>query len=1214
MSRHFEIYVFAALLGGCAGDGCLEPIPNGFPSDLRVSKSVQLRVSDSGLRALEENAAGVVDELVPGGLQFDVPPSCSGNPEICCGYPVGTCGVAIDLSEHPGDSPRLQISPGANSGDPVGVTLRARVRTSPGPLKIHYEVAFIGANCDVHLNTESSGDPSVTVQTQLLFSQDPAVGTTRVAFGSMSVGGLDTGDIDIDGNLICDLADLFKSFFVDTVRDQLEEQAAGAIGDLLCKPCTDNEQCAPYGTCDGNTCQINDASGQRCMQELGVTGRFSAAGLLEGFPLDAAFDLYLVTGGFADGRNSGLSLGFVAGARAGNDGAPICGPPAAAPEPPAGGVPEMSVLDKNQLAEVGGEFDFGLGVHVSFLERVGWAVYQSGLLCLTIDSQMVDMLNTDTIALMMPSLVDLLHGPPRPMAITLRPQATPIVTLGGASAVELTLPNVKMDFSAMIDERFARLFTAQLDLTLPLDLEIDASGALVPVLGDVDDAFVGATIQSTGLLEESDAEIADKLGALGALAMPMLADAIGPIELPSIAGLTMRVPPGGILPIDDNQFLGIFGTLEHVPASMRAAAETEARIVAVHVPAAEAFSSPRLRRDERPVVELELGGKPPGSLTGDLEWQVRVDGGLWSHFTREPKLAISRPELWLAGHHRIEVRARMLGMPETTDLTPAELSATIDPAAPRVELRRDGSAVVVEAYDGVTASSNLVAEYRLGGKDGKWKRLAALPARIDEVYDPSSLEVRVTDESGNTASASGEGLSRAVASRSGGGCAVSGSGAGAWWLALPLMVLALRGKRRWYALLLAALAAGAMGCTGNLVGGDDDDTPPQDTQKIVYGRWSDVAVAEGGQRTMFSAYEQILGDLVVGEVSAGGEVTLKAVDGVPDAPADNAPGTEHRGGVSQEGPDVGAWTSIAFAGTEARVAYQDREAKSLKFAVEGDEGWQVHEVDATPDAEVGLYASLAISPGGLPGIAYLAHGVSDGADGLVAELRWAQASVAAPASAADWTVEVIATAPAPETESAVADLPNGTGLFASAGFLPDGRAVVAFYDHDQGDLRLATRESSGWQIADLDADPATDTGRFASLAVGSDATVHVAYQDYGAGALRYVTWSNGTVGATEVVDTGARDDAAHSVGSSAALFLDAQGIPTVVYQDAFDVDVLYATRQSDGTWTRSDLLTGSIGHGFFISAAQQGGSVWVTSHSYDRAKWPPGTLVVKQLP
>jgi hypothetical protein len=144
----------------------------------------------------------------------------------------------------------------------------------------------------------------------------------------------------------------------------------------------------------------------------------------------------------------------------------------------------MTSLDRND-AEGIGSFDFALGIHEAFLDRAAWAVYESGLLCATVDSSVIDVLDSDTLSLLIPSMVDLLGDEVAPVSLVLRPQSPPDITVSSTSLLELSLPNLIMDFYAMVDERSVRLFSASFDLTLPLGLEIDGTGAIIPTIGKI---------------------------------------------------------------------------------------------------------------------------------------------------------------------------------------------------------------------------------------------------------------------------------------------------------------------------------------------------------------------------------------------------------------------------------------------------------------------------------------------------------------------------------------------------------------------------------------------------------------------------------------------------------------------------------------------------------------------------------------------------------
>src|SRR5690606_28380466 len=71
-----------------------------------------------------------------------------------------------------------------------------------------------------------------------------------------------------------------------------------------------------------------------------------------------------------------------------------------------------------------------------------------------------------------------------------------------------------------------------------------------------------------------------------------------------------------------------------------------------------------------------------------------------------------------------------------------------------------------------------------------------------------------------------------------------------------------------------------------------------------------------------------------------------AVDGIPrDTTPTHAEGS-YRAGIEEPGPDVGAWTSIATSDGKAKVAYQGRDAGTLKYAYERTPGaWTSYVVD-----------------------------------------------------------------------------------------------------------------------------------------------------------------------------------------------------------------------------------------------------------------------------
>jgi len=375
------------------------------------------------------------------------------------------------------------------------------------------------------------------------------------------------------------------------------------------------------------------------------------------------------------------------------------------------------------------------------------------------------------------------------------------------------------------------------------------------------------------------------------------------------------------------------------------------------------------------------------------------------------------------------------------------------------------------------------------------------------------------------------------------------------------------------------------------------------------------------------------------------------VDGGPDGEIPVYDPKTYRGGISGDGPNVGAWSSIALADGDARVAYQDRDTGGLRVAIEGDKRWDSYQID-----DRAMHTSIAIDGNGHPVVAYLATGVPAGA-GIKSELRLARASSATP-SASEWSIAVVAEAPAscagacaagkscvePETtdgpETCVTetndcvsecsdtevcssgacrdlieappytDLPTGTGLFPTVLALADGRLAIAYYDRVRTALVLAVESSAGaGTFAEVVLDGASDgdRGMWAS-AVTDGSTIFVGYQDALGDQVFYTSW-DGSPGAVELVDDGVRpNDRVHPVGAGASIYL-ANGEPAIAYQDALTADVVVAERHGS-SWTHAPLTSGPALDGFHI-AATASVVVWDT---LDHARAPADGLVIVAAP
>ena len=743
------------------------------------------------------------------------------------------------------------------------------------------------------------------------------------------------------------------------------------------------------------------------------------------------------------------------------------------------------------------------------------------------------------------------------------------------------------------------MFTVVADVHLPIGLQVTGMGELAPVLGNIDDAFTNISVKNTEAVTESPAELAALFPNVLDLVLPQLSGGLSPISLPALGGLALDVTSITVC--------GQPGGADVVPRDLREpragdgrACRSRPRPRSARSPSRPRRWSPNPRRwrgARAPAVQLDLGGD-----VADLEFSYRIDGGTWSAWSRNAHPTLSPSVFWLPGTHHIEVRARQIGHPSTIDPTPVSL---------RVELGT-----------GAVRRSPCAAS-------------TARPARPAATAPPAARPPTRRRSCSCSARSS---------------CRCAGCAGGP---------RSSRGAPRLGAVAWLAAIAALPGCSCGADYCGDNACLEGDIEGGGIGRFTSIAADDN--RVLVATYDQTLGDLVVVDVTDPAKPEKVAVDGIPsDATPTHEKGS-YRDGIEEPGPNVGAWTSIAISDGLAKVAYQDRDAGTLKYAYEKKAGvWESFVVDnADGGEEVGRYASMAIDGEGRPAIAYVALGIDDGTGQRVTELRIARAGAREP-GASDWTSHVVAAAPgtcaglcatgeacivdadagfetcaattndcatacgtgdaciagactAAIANPSVADIGTGTGLFVSLVVLPDGRLAAAYYNRTGRALELAVESAAGsneFAASVLDGGASGDRGMWASAVVDGAGTIHVAYQDAIGDQLMYLTW-NGAPSTPEVVDDGQRPgDRTHPVGAGAAIYL-VGGAPAIAYQDGLTSDVYIATRGA-ASWTQTALSTGPLLDGFSIAATTGfGGAPYLAWDRLDPSLTPPNGLAVE---
>ncbi len=420
-----------------------------------------------------------------------------------------------------------------------------------------------------------------------------------------------------------------------------------------------------------------------------------------------------------------------------------------------------------------------------------------------------------------------------------------------------------------------------------------------------------------------------------------------------------------------------------------------------------------------------------------------------------------------------------------------------------------------------------------------------------------------------------------------------------------------------------------------VVGADCSCVPLDPLPDAFAGQHSAIALGADGIPVLSGYYGRPYGDLIFGvaaSAEAGAAVDWTFVDGVPaDAPCEGA-ADGPRGGIAEPGDDVGWDTDIVVDGDGlARISYFDLTNGDLKYAAFDGAAWAIHTVDDV--GQTGRFTSMVLDQAGNPIIAYMT--LRD--DALDSHLMVAWATVAAPASAADWsfyTLDSLAVPCTPDdcadgeacladtgacavlddpancdggngcpdgevcvagaceaeaSGSGLDDVPAGVGVFASLDLYADGSPVVVYHDSVNGDLKAATWNGADAFDAPVVLDSVGNVGADCDAFVSDDDVLHVVYQDADLGDLFY--W-NSSLGAAELVDQGARDangdptdlgsavGGLHWVGNFASVAVDAAGNARVAYQDGTTQDLLVAVRNPGGVWTVSVLARKLSGDAF----------------------------------
>ncbi len=586
------------------------------------------------------------------------------------------------------------------------------------------------------------------------------------------------------------LKSTFQTQIIGLVQQQLDNLECDRPVDSTGKPvaCDSGHPC---GKDDNGTQEICDPTYSVCDYAgqdagapqnceplaLALQAQVDLSGLTQtvGFPAGTKLNVYAGLGGKTASSvidDGGVQLTAVSGTQPASTVVPsLCVPPTSIP-PLSPNILAMNFDDPNNQPDGGvGTYDIGIALASQMLNRAAYDAFNAGALCLQISNQTSSFVSTQLFKTFLPSLGLLTHGTDAPMAVLLRPSAAPSVRIGRGTLttdsmnnvepldplITLTLPQLNLDFYAVIEERWVRLFTLTTDVSLPIGLRTfpgSQADTLQPVLGDLSMVLGNISASGNVMLAEDPSVVTDLLGAVINFAQPLLAGVLKPVELPQIAGLALEVKGvDGAIPLSSNiqqdgyQHLAIWAGVAtcgqpNQPACSNRAVHTEARLSQSLLP-----SSAEELRTHKVLPTAIIDAQSFGVEHGHAEYSYRIDGGLWSPWIASPHLTIQNPMFYVQGHHKIEVMSRESGNDHTLDLHPAvvDFLSSYEPPSASLTQLADGR-VITKAISQASMPIQLRYSYRIG--DGAWS--VPGPARDFSAAELNGqgLAVKVVDERG----------------------------------------------------------------------------------------------------------------------------------------------------------------------------------------------------------------------------------------------------------------------------------------------------------------------------------------------------------------------------------------------------------------------------------------------------------------------------------
>ena len=530
---------------GGIGSGCgcsQQPLPpGGLPDDQTVEGGGQIRVTRAGFEKLTSVVPAILNDSLGGGFCVDRQSILGA--DVCYTNQGGCnpgCRVNVSVQET-----RLQVTNAQTLNVYVRANANASVRIDPP----------IFSACTMTITANN-----LSADLDIGFSIDPATGELRLRLNRIN-------DYNLSGVNYSGCSVI--SFLASLVTDLLDSFLGEFIVDLL-------------------TPTINDLIQGFLPDPLGIEGMVDVGQLLAGVSpgTEGFMEARMVPGGYVQLGGGGMSLGLITGLNADQDPTTrtaaldsepaYCVPPIPAPNfaaPPA----SLPVSTRGTFTLMpAGAFvgspepadDLAIGMSETTLDLAGHHLVTSGGLCLGVGTSLVEQLKLGTIGLLVPSIGELGTGD-EPLLLVTRPQKAIDFSIGDGTeaspALTLHIKGFEVDFYGFIYERYTRAFTMSLDLDVGVNLEFTQMPGMpaqvIPTLVGLSSSNIGITVLNNEFVRETRSQLEAVLPTVFDLALPLLANGIGPIDVPDFAGFTLNNLRVQKVTTAQDDFMAIYASL-----------------------------------------------------------------------------------------------------------------------------------------------------------------------------------------------------------------------------------------------------------------------------------------------------------------------------------------------------------------------------------------------------------------------------------------------------------------------------------------------------------------------------------------------------------------------------------------------------------------------------------------------------------------------------